>query len=456
MVSSGRVAVWTFRTLWILAAVEVGAWVACWNLSGIWLGPASIRARQLESRLIGLADLGALPSTAAAAAEQQREDDLLGREALHPYLGFVSRLRVGTDGERFTWMQGDGLTDRRSPVYRDEPFVLGITGGSVAAQVASTGMTRLLMRLDEAQRLQGEDVHVLVFANAGFKQPQQHLALAYLLDLGVRFDAVINLDGFNEVAMHQAANEAQGVSVAWPLDWASRRTLLEENALGGELRYLESERRDLARTALEGGWFQSTWLGRSLWLARDTELAAKHSEARRAVERAATPSSGRAREWTGPRWPTNSADGIAQDLVALWMRSSRNMRAACEAAGAVYVHALQPNQHVEGSKPLTREEEDLALASAEGLRREVQRSYPLLQQGGLVLRGEGEHFFDLTNMFRDRGETLYEDPCCHLNTLGRLLLAEAMAGALLASLPDRAEGATTATGASSDAPVGDR
>ena len=73
-----------------------------------------------------------------------------------------------------------------------------------------------------------------------------------------------------------------------------------------------------------------------------------------------------------------------------------------------------------------------------------------------MLRGEGEHFFDLTNMFQDRRETLYEDPCCHLNTLGRMLLAEAVAGALLASLPDRAEGATTATGASSDAPVGDR
>ena len=438
MASPGRLAAWAFRALWILGAIEAGSWIACWSLTGIWMSPGAFRARQLEARLTGLADLGALPSTAEAALEQQREEDLLGREALHPYLGFVSRLRSGTEGERFTWLQGDGLADRSSPVYRDEPFVLGLTGGSVAAQVASTGMERLLRRLDEAKRLQGQEVHVLVFANAGFKQPQQHLALAYLLDLGVRFDAVLNLDGFNEVAMHQAANERQGVSVAWPLDWASRRTLLEEDGRGGQLRYLETRRRLLAKEALEGSWFESTWLGRLLWLAEDQRLQAEHAEARTQLEASTAPSPGRAREWTGPAWATQSPDALAQDLVALWMRSSRNMRAACEAAGAVYVHALQPNQHLEGSKPLTPAEEDLVVAASEGLRREVLRSYPLLQQAGGVLQGEGEHFFDLTGMFAEWGETLYEDSCCHLNRLGRLLLAEALAGALLAALPDPA------------------
>jgi hypothetical protein len=121
------------------------------------------------------------------------------------------------------------------------------------------------------------------------------------------------------------------------------------------------------------------------------------------------------------------------------MRSSRHMRAACEAAGAVYVHALQPNQHLDGSKPLTLAEEDLVVAAPEGLRREVQRAYPLLQQGGGILQAEGEHFFDLTGMFAEWSETLYEDSCCHLNRLGRLLLAETLTGALLASLPDPAQ-----------------
>ena len=108
-------------------------------------------------------------------------------------------------------------------------------------------------------------------------------------------------------------------------------------------------------------------------------------------------------------------------------------------AGAVYVHTLQPNQHLDGSKPLTLAEEDLMLAAPEGLRREVQRGYPLLQQAGSILQAGGEHFFDLTGMFAEWRETLYEDSCCHLNRLGRLLLAEALAGALLASLPDPAQ-----------------
>jgi len=41
----------------------------------------------------------------------------------------------------------------------------------------------------------------LCFSHEGYKQPQQLLVLSYFLSIGQPFDMVMNIDGFNEVAL---------------------------------------------------------------------------------------------------------------------------------------------------------------------------------------------------------------------------------------------------------------
>jgi hypothetical protein len=53
----------------------------------------------------------------------------------------------------------------------------------------------------------------------GWKQPQQPLALSYFLSLGAKYDVVMNLDGFNELALPFLNNLRAGVYPFFPRLW---------------------------------------------------------------------------------------------------------------------------------------------------------------------------------------------------------------------------------------------
>lgn len=56
---------------------------------------------------------------------------------------------------------------------------------------------------------------VLNLGQGGWKQPQQLLALNYFLSLGQRFDVIVNLDGFNEIALGYH-NHLSGIDYSLP------------------------------------------------------------------------------------------------------------------------------------------------------------------------------------------------------------------------------------------------
>lgn len=98
----------------------------------------------------------------------------------------------------------------------------------------------------------------------------------------------------------------------------------------------------------------------------------------------------------------------------------------------VSVHFIQPNQYLEGTKPLSADEKELYLANKYyGMA--VTRYYPRLAEMTAQLRTEGALAYDLSGAFAGQAETLYRDDCCHLNARGNFLLAKAMVPFLLAS-----------------------
>ena len=96
-----------------------------------------------------------------------------------------------------------------------ETLAVGIFGGSVSQWFALQGARPLIATLQASPGLRSRSILVLNFANGGYKQPQQLLFLNYLLAIGQRLDYVVNIDGFNEVAI-AAVNVAGGISVAMP------------------------------------------------------------------------------------------------------------------------------------------------------------------------------------------------------------------------------------------------
>lgn len=83
----------------------------------------------------------------------------------------------------------------------DEPYVIGVFGGSVAHWFATQVREILAEELDATGALAGRRPVVLNFGSAGMKQPQTLLALNYFLSEGQRLDAAVVIDGFNDAAL---------------------------------------------------------------------------------------------------------------------------------------------------------------------------------------------------------------------------------------------------------------
>jgi hypothetical protein len=83
----------------------------------------------------------------------------------------------------------------------------------------------------------------------GWKQPQQPLALSYFLSLGAKYDVVMNLDGFNELALPFLNNLRAGVYPFFPRLWnlySSRLlsdTIILQSAEAIRLRQKEQEQK---------------------------------------------------------------------------------------------------------------------------------------------------------------------------------------------------------------------
>jgi hypothetical protein len=370
------------------------------------------------------------PAAAGAAAAPKPP---VGLATLHPYLGYTfdpafnepqTAANVGLPIS--SW----GFFDEGPPLRPGDPreFVVAVVGGSVAGMMAAQVGRVFEDALREDPRLAGRRVRLVRLALGGYKQPQQLLAISWLLAEGAHFDLVVNLDGFNEVALPPTNQLPAGVRASYPYDWkrlaAAAPHPLLLRALG-RVEELRQARRERAREVLDSPlrWSPTVNL---LWFLADERLAAQLAAAEAAVS--AAPQTG-GLAVAGPP-AERPADRAA--LVALWERSSLQLHRLCAANGIVYLHALQPNQYDEGRKVLSAEELATAFLADSPYRPEVLAGYPELRAAGARLRAAGVRFVDLSDLFAGRAETLYIDSCCHLNQDGSARLARALVAAVLA------------------------
>jgi len=419
----------------VLAAVELGAFLLLSVGAGEVVGYGDLRALRDERR-------GEEPVAVTVGKDEEekewREHRIAAPPALHPFIGYV----VDPVGH---WTSRDPRFSPRAaehgfPLNFDDPFrppaegevTVGVFGGSFAANFAA-GRPVVEHALEESGWLRGRRLRLLSFAVAGHKQPQQLMALNYFLTLGVHFDAVINLDGFNEIALPSTTNLPKGYSPYFPRGW-----LLMVGDLDQELRRLAGELTYLRR--LRTGWaerFSGPPLGWSLaaglvWQSRDARLGARITELERqllAEER--SPSGDFQARGPVPDYPSEAA--VYEDLAAVWQRASRQIHALAVGNGATYLHFLQPNQYLPGSKPLSPEERRKAWNPKHPYRPAVEAGYPLLIAAGDELRRDGVPFTDLTGIFADVEKTVYKDACCHVDRGGNRIVAAAIAEVLVAA-----------------------
>ncbi len=359
-----------------------------------------------------------LPDTSAAGFDSRRKEEIL-----HPYMGYVIDYHdTRCSGHGFCDDMMRGYENAPVTPKSDDDYMVGVFGGSFAHQttlVSSDGF--LAEQLKTLPGLSDKRILVQSIALGGFKQPQQLMALNWFLSLGAQFDLVINLDGFNEVALPPVENAPIGTNPFFPRIWHNRVGVTRDVnllALYGEIEQQKTLRARRAERLNDSIWRYSV-LRNLVWKARDARIVARISEREiRAQSYQATNIHVRPLVMTGPSHEASSRAALFEDLAAFWARASRQMNDVASGRGVQYFHFLQPNQYVAGSKTLTREELREAYIEEHPYRAGVVEGYPLLIEAGRQLERDGVPFFDLTGMFEGNTETLYRDACCHLNQKG--------------------------------------
>jgi len=407
----------------LLLIAEGAGRLGYWLMTGEGYDSATVQQRRQ-----GLLGTAAQPLSEAVAAQGRSR-------ALHPFLGSVldpaaaeplyfDRYRALPDLSGFY-----ALDAGEAPA--DGHTVVGIFGGSVATAASFAAREPLARRLEA---LLGRPVAFRSRALGGFKQPQQLLALAYSLSLGERYDVVINLDGFNEVALPMLLNRLDDVYPFYPRDWRSQVEGIDDPARRlrlGSLALEEENRKGRAAT-FEVPLLRALAPWNLLWQALDRRAERRIAALQEAL--AVGPAGERSYRGHGPPWDYRNHQQAVAALAEQWAAASLQMHRLCAANGIRYVHFLQPNQYVPGSKRLHPAEERIGVTSRARYGRFVAMGWPHLQEQGEALRRQGVNFVDLTMLFAAVEEPIYRDDCCHINERGHRILGEAMAEGAAAAL----------------------
>jgi hypothetical protein len=341
-------------------------------------------------------------------------------EVLHPYFGFVAdpnQNRPELKVSDFGFLGGD----EPSPIVKKSP-------GKVIVALFGASFSRLTYDplksvLNNHSGTLGKEFIVINFAANGYKQPQQLMVLSYFLALGAEFDVVINLDGFNEVALPPSENIPYNVNPFYPRKW-DRRTAKEISPTIVKLiGYAEvsKERKEMWAQMVKNHHLYLSPTLFLLWQFRDNKLARMIYETSQKIKTEWSKS--RSYTMRGPSYVFENEQQLYQDLVEIWKRCSLQMKNLCDANGAKYYHFLQPNQYVEGSKPMSEAERRQAISTESRFREGAMKGYPFLIKAGRELQSAGVQFTDLTMIFAEHSEILYIDDCCHTNRKGSDIVA---------------------------------
>lgn len=398
-----------------LLVVEAFSWLyLCYDHGGLYLpsGDQRTRAAILD------------PGSSTAPPDQEIPLATPHAEVIHPFLGFVVD-PVRKPG--FT-EQGFPATAPSAGPRGGEPLEVAVFGGSFAEGVVRQG-GEILAEALAGGAAGGRRVTVRAYALGGYKQPQQLLALAWLLSLGEPVDLVINIDGFNEVALPGAENAGM-VFPFYPRGWPARVSNFIDPAKLEMVAALSSLARRQTVLARRFSRFPLSWspTANLVWRSLQRETAARRARVARELESYSARRHGElgyiAR---GPGFPYRGEEEMQQALSAHWMRSSLEMRTLAAGSGIPYFHFLQPNQYVPGSRELAPGERKTAFREDHPYREGVVRGYPLLQERGARLAAQGVSFHDLTGIFRGIPGAIYIDDCCHVSREGYAIVAREIA-----------------------------
>jgi hypothetical protein len=339
----------------------------------------------------------------------------------HPFLGHVYNDALDSRANR------DGFRDPHEFPYKKQEgeFVIGVFGGSVAKNFATFELFRegekkenLISRLKEKfpNLLGNKKLVLLNFAVAAYRQPQQLISTILYIDT---IDMAINIDGYNEVMMEQHPSHPiyfpHYANIFFSKDPA-------QHGRWAEIYVIKKGQINLTEKFIRGQWLKKSGLVYLYW----TWYISRTDQKMIVADKNASGDL----DYKHPYYRKSemlSMESLAQENAKNWRRFLQLQHLLLEARHIPHFFFLQPNQYVPNSKILSIVEKE------KFYRPDLLVSIDLLTVGYKEMRtfipqmaAQGIPIFDLTMIFKNRDDTLYNDHCCHFNYAGDSGLEDAI------------------------------
>jgi hypothetical protein len=366
--------------------------------------------------------------------------DALTPVGLHPYFGPTHRpgipfdppaeLRTG-DADEVVATNNFGFPARVNYPFAktdDRQFIIGVFGGSVGAYFCRIGAARLEEILRESGSFNNREPVTLCFSHEGYKQPQQLLVLNYFLSIGQLFDLVINIDGFNEVALGRI-NDQYG----WDISMPSHEHLDALINVVNQATLTPAKLESLARIVQYRQQLNDLAERSNRTRVASVEFALRHyyDFLRRRYEQERVrfdglPSNPPADSpiHVTPKVRPRTGSAVYEDIAANWRSASVLMQQLLAARNIPYVHVLQPNQYY-STRVFSPAERATAFNDGSPFKEGAANGYPFLEKALEPGAFNAVHLFDAAH------EDVYMDNCCHYTRAGNRLLADFIAKAVL-------------------------
>ncbi|MBE9096563.1 hypothetical protein [Tychonema sp. LEGE 07203] len=364
-------------------------------------------------------------------------------ERLHPFFGYVLKQGAFTNERLKLKVNKQGFFSLYEYPFvktNKNQFIIGIFGGSVANNFAVDEYVtqRLSKKLNSYPEFANKEIVVLNFGNGGYKQPQQLLILNYFLALGQELDLVINIDGFNEVALSNLNNKARlelgmpSVQHIQPLTGLANNNLSPE-AMSSIVQISETKKE--LKTGIDKLQTCQLALCHAVTSLRVKQLVNNYQQAvvkYDAQVKQSNPDTANSGIVYLPKADSVFSDAAAFDKMAsMWYESSIGMNQILSSRKIEYFHFIQPNQYYQTTRTFTAEEKEIAIDKNSPYIEGVKKGYPVLLSKVDDLQKAGVNVFNAVNILDNTKETVYKDACCHYNSVGDELLANYVSSSII-------------------------
>jgi hypothetical protein len=364
-------------------------------------------------------------------------------ERFHPFFGFIQKpsrdFRPGFKVNNYGFISPYDYPLKKT---KNNQFFIGVFGGSVASDYAIYQVQNQILPkyLKQLPGLKDKEFVILSFATGGYKQPQQLLILNYFLALGQELDLVVNIDGFNEVALSNLNNKNQvdlampSIQHIWPLANFANNSL-STKAMEATLRIQENKTRinqglsSLQNCSLAACNALTSVYVQQLVNKYKTDVL-KFEEERIKQQK----------DGSGSVIYINTNKSVLQDSLAFeemawnWAKSSIFMHKVLSASNVPYFHVLQPNQYYQTKRVFGEAEKKIAFNKETPYAKSVQIGYPALFKKLPNLEKNNINILNGVNVFDRTKDAVYVDSCCHYNQAGEVIFSDYVGRSILEAL----------------------